>query len=152
MATFTKSSVIEAPVSVVFGFHEREDALQLLTPKFPPAHLISKTGIGIAPGTRVVLRVGFTTWVALHTDYQRNRLFVDEQISGPFARWIHRHEFEDLQGTRTRLTDRIEFELPGGRLATAALGWAVSLALTRMFDQRHRVTRQYCESSSLGGG
>jgi hypothetical protein len=31
VATFFKSSVIDAPVSRVFGFHEREDALALLT-------------------------------------------------------------------------------------------------------------------------
>ena len=68
MAQFVKSLVIHAPVTRVFGFHEREDALQLLTPKFPPARLVSKTG-GITPGSRVVLQVGFTQWVALHGEF-----------------------------------------------------------------------------------
>ena len=106
MAQFVKSIVIHAPVERVFGFHERDDALQLLTPKFPPARLISKTG-GITTGSRVVLQVGPVKWVALHREYVHNKLFVDEQLSGPFKRWIHRHEFEDM-GDWTRLTDRIE--------------------------------------------
>ena len=52
MAQFIKSSIFNAPVADVFGFHEREDALQLLTPSFPPVHLISKEGTGIAVRTR----------------------------------------------------------------------------------------------------
>ena len=143
MAQFVRSIVIHAPVQRVFGFHEREDALTLLTPKFPPSKLISKTG-GITPGSRVVLQVGPIQWVALHGEYIKNRLFVDEQLSGPFKKWLHRHEFEDL-GNWTRLTDRIEYELHGGPIVTACLGWAVNIQLGQMFRHRHQVTRRYCE-------
>ena len=45
------------------------------------------------------LQVGWSRWVALHTAYEKNRLFVDEQIDGPFARWIHRHEFEAAEAS-----------------------------------------------------
>ena len=123
MATFSKSIVIDAPVETVFGFHERPDALLLLTPPFPPVRLVSMTG-GLEPGSRVELRVGFLPWVAMHTAYQRNRLFADEQIQGPFAKWVHRHEFESL-GLKTRLTDRVEYLLPGGSFVNAAIGWVV---------------------------
>ena len=83
-------------------------------------------------------------WVALHTAYERDRLFVDEQIQGPFAKWIHRHEFEDL-GVKMRLTDHIEYELPGGLFVNALLGWIVKLGLGNMFAHRHRVTKEICE-------
>ena len=39
----------------------------------------------------------------------------DQQIRGPFAQWIHRHEFESA-GNATRLIDRIEYRIPGGAL------------------------------------
>ena len=146
MATFIKSSIIHAPVERVFEFHEREDAFELLSPPFPPARVISRSD-GINPGSRVVLKVGPIKWVALHGDYQRNKLFIDEQVSGPFARWVHRHEFERLDGQSTRLTDRIVFELRGGWMVTACLGWAIKLGLRSMFRYRHRVTRQHCESA-----
>ena len=139
-----RSVEIDAPVETVFAFHEREDALPLLTPSFPPVRLISKTpGIGVA--TRVELRVLIFRWVALHTNYVKNRLFVDEQIEGPFAQWIHRHEFEDLGG-RTRLTDRVEYALPGGSVINRLLGWTVEPGLHRMFDHRHAVTKRLCEA------
>lgn len=143
MPRFVKSSVIDAPIHVVFGFHEREDALPLLTPRFPPARVLSRRG-GIEKGAEVVLQVGPFRWVAKHTDYVRNKLFVDEQVSGPFAYWAHRHEFSDEAG-RTRLTDNVEFRIPGGTLANAIFGWMPKLGLAQMFAHRHRVTKQYCE-------
>lgn len=141
---FVRSVEIEAPVEAVFGFHEREDALEVLAPAFPPVTLISKTpGLGV--GTRVELRVAFLRWVALHTDCVRDRLFVDEQVVGPFARWVHHHEFEDL-GQRTRLTDRVEYRLPGGKIVNACFGWVVKLGLRQMFAHRHEVTKRACEA------
>ena len=47
MPTFLKSIVLEAPLETVFSFHEREDGLRLLSPRFPSLQVIRKTG-GIA--------------------------------------------------------------------------------------------------------
>ena len=138
MPAFVKTVIIDSPVEAVFAFHEREDVLPLLSPPFPPVRLVRKTP-GIAVGARVELRVGFFSWIAIHTVYEKDRLFVDEQVSGPMAKWVHRHEFEDLGG-RTRLTDRVEFELPGGRAVNLLFGWLVKAALTPAFRRRHSVT------------
>jgi len=143
---FVRSTKIHAPVEKVFAFHEREDALRLLSPAFPPVSVIRKQG-GIERGALVELQVGPFVWVALHTGYRRNRFFQDEQISGPFARWVHRHEFEAI-GDATLLTDRIDFQLPGGRLVNRLFGWIVRPGLNRMFRHRHLVTKRYCEQGS----
>jgi ligand-binding SRPBCC domain-containing protein len=135
---------VDAPVDEVFGFHEREDALDLLSPSFPPVRKVSATG-GIRVGALVELRVGTIRWVARHTKYERNHLFIDEQIEGPFRSWVHRHEF-DTSGKQTRLTDRVEYRLRGGPVVNAAFGWVVKAGLWRMFSHRHRVTRKICES------
>jgi ligand-binding SRPBCC domain-containing protein len=139
---FERRVLIDAPVEKVFAFHERSDALTLLSPQFPPVRIIRKTG-GIEPGAVVELRIGPLHWDAVHTAYERNRLFVDEQTRGPFARWIHRHEFEDL-GVMTRLTDHVDFQLPGGPAVNAVLGWLIKLGLRGMFRARHATTIRYC--------
>lgn len=143
MPTFVRSVYIAAPVEAVFGFHERDDALRLLSPAFPPVRVIHKTG-GIETGSRVELQIGPFHWVALHSSFEKNRFFEDQQVSGPFARWVHRHEFEST-GQGTRLTDRIEFRLPGRFWMNYFFGWAVQLGLQQMFRYRHRVTKSYCE-------
>jgi ligand-binding SRPBCC domain-containing protein len=142
---FALSVLIDAPVERVFAFHEREDALQLLSPPFPPMRIIHKAG-GLEPGARVELRIGPIEWHALHTEYERNRLFVDEQTRGPFKSWVHRHEFEDL-GVMARLTDRVEFYLRGGPVVDALFGWLVKLGLGVMFRRRHALTARFCAPS-----
>ncbi len=150
MPTFVKSVIIDAPVETVFAFHERPDALSLLSPAFPRARVVRQSG-GIEPGSIVELRIGPVAWVARHTAYEKNRLFVDEQTEGPFRSWIHRHEFEDL-GVSARLTDRIEYQVVGGRVVEILFGWAVNLGLRWMFQARHRTTRRYCEGKKERAG
>ncbi|MEQ1946964.1 MAG: SRPBCC family protein [Bryobacteraceae bacterium] len=143
MPTFQKSVLVNAPVETVFGFHQREDALRLLSPAFPPLKVLRKEG-GLEPGSMVELKIGPVRWVARHSAFKKNEFFEDRQESGPFATWIHRHEFEAV-GNATRLTDRIEYQLPGGALINTLFGWMVKLGLLQMFRERHRATKRYCE-------
>jgi ligand-binding SRPBCC domain-containing protein len=145
---FLKSVLIDAPIDKVFAFHERPDALAVLSPAFPPVKMLSRTGKGIEAGVRIELRVGVFRWVAQHTRYEKDRLFVDEQVQGPFAKWIHRHEFETA-GSQTRLTDRIHYELSGGPLINRLFGWTVTLGLRNMFAHRHRVTQRAMRMSAV---
>ena len=146
MPEFVRSVVVRAPIEAVFAFHEREDALPLLTPAFPPVKVVSRSG-PLAVGLRVVLRLaGLITWVAEHPVVERPTLFIDAQVSGPFRRWVHRHEFAAVDAETTRLTDRISYDLPGGVLLNWAAPLLVTPGLVQMFRHRHRVTRQYCES------
>lgn len=144
MPTFVRSVVVHAPVADVFDFHEREDALPRLSPPFPPVRVVRREG-GIQPGARVDLRIGPIRWLALHTAYEKDRLFVDEQIEGPFASWVHRHEFEAVDATTTRLTDHVTFALPGGPIVNTLFGRLVALSLVPMFRYRHRATKAACE-------
>ena len=144
MPVFVRQLLVRAPVAQVFAFHEREDALPRLSPPFPPLKVVSRDG-GIRPGARVDLRIGPIRWLALHTAYEPNRLFVDEQIEGPFASWVHRHEFEAVDAQTTRLTDHVTFTLPGGPIVNALLGRLVALSLVPMFRYRHAATKAACE-------
>ena len=147
MPVFIKKALINAPLKVVFGFHERDDVLALLSPAFLPVRVLRRSG-GIAPGARVELRVGIFRWVALHTACERDRFFVDEQIEGPFAAWVHRHEFTS-EGNKTTLTDRVEYQLKGGRLVNRLFGWPTNLGLGWMFRHRHRITKRVCEAGTV---
>lgn len=150
MPWFRKSTWIDAPVEAVFAFHEEPDALSRLTPPWTSVEVLERNG-GIRPGGRVTLMVALgpirRRWVAEHGEYIPNRLFTDVQIEGPFRLWRHRHEFAP-DGGGARLTDVIEFSLPGGPLVDWLAAWAVKLQLNRMFAYRHETTRQICEARS----
>ena len=42
------------------------------------------------------------TWVARHHDYIANKQFFDEQVSGPFASWNHKHLFEKIDSKSSK--------------------------------------------------
>lgn len=157
MPLFEYSSLIPAPRAVVWAFHERADAIQLLTSPETRMHVIERTG-GLEPGARIVFEIRAIwplriRWIAEHGEYEHGRLFTDHQRSGPFRAWTHRHLFADEAGG-TRLTDSIEFQLKGGPIVDALAGWVVRIQLRAMFRYRHAITLAYCTnpgSKSAGG-
>ncbi|MBD2357415.1 cyclase [Tolypothrix sp. FACHB-123] len=150
MLHFKHTSVINAPPDVVWRFHERTDILQMLNPPWQPVQVVRREGgleIGAITEFRLFLGPLPFTWLARHTQCEKNHLFVDEQISGPFESWIHRHEFVDENG-KTRLTDDISFVMPGGQALELFSGWLVQAQLEAMFRYRHYVTKRECENMS----
>ncbi|MEH2358074.1 SRPBCC family protein [Nostoc sp.] len=147
MLHFKHSSIITASPEVVWKFHERPDILQLLNPPWQPVQVIRREGglnVGAITEFRLFLGPLALTWLARHTECEKYRLFTDEQISGPFESWVHRHEFE-LENGKTRLTDAISFSMPGGGGVEFVSGWLVQAQLEAMFRYRHYVTKRECE-------
>jgi ligand-binding SRPBCC domain-containing protein len=151
MLHFNYSSVINAPVEAVWRFHERPDILQILTPPWQPVQAIRREGgLKVGAVSEFILYLGPlpVRWVARHTEYEANRLFTDEQVSGPMQSWVHRHQFSPL-GDKTRLTDAIAFSLPGDAIAETILNWWVQARLHDMFRYRHEVTKKACEQGTI---
>lgn len=147
MLKFTYSSYINAPVETVWKFHERSDILQMLTPPWQPVQIIRREGgleIGAISEFRLFLGLLPVQWVAKHIECEKYKLFTDEQIQGPMVSWIHRHQFATENG-KTKLTDAIAFELPGGFLIEQILNCWIQQRLHDMFAYRHQVTQRECE-------
>lgn len=145
---FVHESRIEAPPEAVFAFHETPDALTALVPPWERMHVVETAG-SLRVGSRVVLRgrVGFVLpvrWVAVHTEYDPPHLFADQQETGPFAYWYHRHRMLP-DGSGTLLRDEVEYRLPLGWLGRICGGWFVRRKLHRMFAYRHEVTKRAME-------
>ncbi|MEC4881027.1 MAG: SRPBCC family protein [Scytonema sp. PMC 1070.18] len=147
MLHFKYSSVINASVEVVWKFHERPDVLQMLNPPWQPVQVLRREG-GLGTGAITEFRLFLgplpLRWLARHTEYEEYRLFTDEQISGPFDSWVHRHIFQPENGS-TRLTDEVSFSIPGGQPVELISGWLVQVQLEAMFRYRHYVTKRECE-------
>ncbi len=146
---FVKESRIAAPPETVFRFHESPKALEELIPPWENMRVVEKSG-SLEVGSRVVLegRVGpmRVRWVAVHTEYDPPRSFVDVQESGPFAEWTHRHSCLDDGDGGTLLRDEVEYRPPLGWLGRTFGGWFVRKKLDRMFEYRHDRTRELIET------
>lgn len=147
MLKFQLSTLINAPIKAVWEFHERQDILQLLTPPWQPVQIVRREGgleIGAISEFRLLLGFIPIRWVARHIECNKPYLFTDKQIEGPMQSWTHRHQFQ-VENGQTRLTDTIEYKIPGGWIAEFLLGWWVDSRLRDMFRYRHQVTKDYCE-------
>jgi ligand-binding SRPBCC domain-containing protein len=145
---FVKESVISAAPERVFAFHELPDALGRLTPPWERARVLSPAE-SLRAGSRAVVETRLfgivpVRWVAEHTAYDPPRSFEDVQVSGPFRRWRHRHVIEPHENGAL-LRDEIEFEPPLGGLGRLFAPLLIEPRLERLFEYRHRVTREWCE-------
>ena len=142
---FTARSKIDSPAVDVFRWHEEPGALERLTPPWEPVE-IEQRPPGIRDGDRGILRVRLgpfkIRWVLEHRDYIEGRQFRDVQISGPFRAWQHTHSFTPDGPQASMLEDRIEYTLPMGFLGALFGNWFVRRKLRRLFEYRHRVTRE----------
>jgi hypothetical protein len=140
-------STLGFPVSAAeaFAWHERDGALERLTPPWERVELVGRSGPGIGTGVKVTLRNRLgpfvLKWVAEHRDYVPAHLFRDVALSGPFASWDHRHEFSDTPGGGSRLRDHVEYRLPGGWAGRLVAGGMVRGKIASLFAYRQAVTR-----------
>ena len=146
---FIKESIIKATPEKVFAFHKLPDALERLTPPWENVKIIRKADIS-ETGARAIIEMKIlglfpAKWIAEHTRYEPPRMFEDVQISGPFKSWRHQHIIEPHE-EGARLRDEIEFEPPFWIFGEIAAPFAIVPKLEKMFEYRHRVTKDWCES------
>lgn len=70
------------------------------------------------------------------TRYEPPGCFVDEQVSGPFAFWHHRHEFE-ADGSGTLMRDVVDFAAPWGPAGRIAELTVLNRYMRRLIQQRN---------------
>lgn len=149
-------SEIAAPAAAVFTWHEEPGAFEKLTPPWQHVRIIDRSRPGIAIGTRITIEMRLgpfkQQWVAVHTAYEPGKMFRDEQVSGPFRHWVHTHKMEPRGPDRSLLTDEVAYELPFGLVGKIMGGWLMRRKLKRLFEYRHRVTREDCERIATVSG
>jgi uncharacterized protein (TIGR01777 family) len=142
--TFVARVALPVPAADAFAWHERDGALERLSPPWERVRVLEKHGT-IHDGDRVVLSVAGTLGMAIehvHRDFVAGRSFRDEQVRGPFARLCHTHEVLPDGPRACVLEDRLEYALPLGGLGRALAGGMVRRRLTRMFAYRHETLRR----------
>src|SRR5687767_3913487 len=89
------SSVVDAPLDEVFGWHARPGAIHRLSPPWQPVGVVSEAST--LDGGRAVLGLPLgLRWGARHTGFEPPHRFVDELDSAPLSwalKWRHTHEF-----------------------------------------------------------
>ena len=140
MPQFLNRTRLDHAVEDVFAWHMRPGALDRLIPPWEGVTIERREGTPATAG-RVVFRVrrGPTEvrFEVVHTDFEQNRSFRDEQTRGPFTRWVHTHRFEPEDGGGCTVEDHVDWELPMGAAGRLLGGSTVEAELERVFAFRH---------------
>ncbi len=139
MPIFESSVCLARPVEEVFEFFSRPENLGRVSP--PEMQMRVEGPELLNLGARLTLtgrRWGVTQRVVSEiTVFEPGARLADEQREGPFRRWVHAHEFEAVPGG-TRVTERVEFEPPGGVLGLVMTAAVVERELRDVFAYRSR--------------
>ncbi len=103
-------------VQTVFAFFSDARNLEALTPPWVRFNILTPGPIVLAQGTIIdyQLRIHYVPmrWRSEITLWDPPRRFADEQLSGPYKVWVHRHDFEQRDGG-TWVRDHVNYRPRG---------------------------------------
>ena len=127
---------VERPIEEVFDFFSDPRNLEQITPPWLRFRVLDDAAEPLREGSELRYRLkvrGFPlSWRSLISRWDPPHCFVDEQLQGPYSRWVHTHSFEG-RGEGTVVRDSVEYAVPGGSLVDRLF---VRPDLERIFDYR----------------
>jgi len=137
---------IAAPLERVFAFFSRAENLQAITPPELDFRILSPKPIRVGPNAQIDYRLRLWVfafrWPTEITRWNPPHEFVDEQISGPYAQWIHTHRFTRSGEVATVIEDEVRYRFPLFPLGELAHP-VVRRQLRRIFAFREQAIRAH---------
>jgi len=138
-----RTTRIPRPLAEVFPFFSDASNLARITPPSMGFQITSAQPLEMRRNLMIEYRLRILgiplRWSSLISEWSPPHRFVDEQVTGPYARWTHLHEFT-AEGDTTVMRDKVLYRMPFGLLGNLALP-LVKMQLRHIFDYRESAIR-----------
>jgi ligand-binding SRPBCC domain-containing protein len=130
---------IALPRAAVFAFHENPENINVLHRGWSAVRTIHHDG-NVKPASRTWIEATFAGILPVvlgfeHTLYEPPFRFAERQIHGPFQRFLHEHQFDEIQSA-TVVRDILDVELPAWYGGESAMRRLIAPRLNRIFALR----------------
>jgi ligand-binding SRPBCC domain-containing protein len=148
---------IAAPAAVVFDLSRSID-LHMASMRRSGERAVAGVTTGtIGPDQEVTWRARhFGIWWRMSSrirQFERPKMFVDEQMRGPFAAFRHEHRFDgEPAAGATVMVDLVEFQAPFGQLGRLAEILVLRWYLRRLIESRNAFIKQRAEDGQGSSG
>jgi ligand-binding SRPBCC domain-containing protein len=150
MATLEASVAIRTTVERVFDFLTSTENFSKIVPTDLKLKLVQAPD-RLALGSRFevqILGFGIPQNVIYEiTQFEPPHRFQESQAKGPLGRYVHDHIFEPQADGTVQVTDRIEFEPPGGLLGMMLTADRLKTSLQQGLTHRHRELKKLLEEA-----
>ena len=151
MKTFFFHDELTLPASPeeIFPFFGDARNLEAITPPWLSFQVVTPEPIDMNAGTLIDYRLKVhgvpLKWRTRINVWEPSRRFVDEQLRGPYRKWVHEHRFEPCEGG-TRCIDHVEYAVPFGSIVNTLF---VRRDVERIFAYRTvKLRERFAERSS----
>jgi len=143
-----RSTLIHRTIDEVFPYFADAGNLERITPPWLRFRILTPRPIEMAEGTLIDYSLGLhgvpIRWKTRIAAWEPPRLFIDEQVKGPYSLWRHTHSFEaDPAGSEgTLMRDIVAPSPPAGPLSPLINRLYVRRELDRIFDYRAKAIEE----------
>lgn len=148
---FRATMTVPVPRADVFAFFSQAGNLGLITPPEMGFHIRTPAPIIMRPGTIIDYTIRLhglpMQWRTEITRWEPPHEFVDTQLRGPYALWVHTHRFTERRG-ETTIEDEVRYAMPFGMLGRIVHP-LVRRQLARIFEYRRRTVERLLVGGSV---
>lgn len=141
MKTFKHEFDINCNIEKVWNFYINVKHLEIITPKNIHLKILKTTDFILSQNSEIwlsgkmIIQSNWHSKITCLKPYE----YVDEMLSGRFKTWKHSHKFQVIDEHKTKVLDKIEFELPYGLLGQIFERFAIC-KLQQIFTYRKNAT------------
>ena len=141
---------IDLPIEDVFNFFSKPENLSLITPPRLKFDILTPTPLQMKEGQLIEYTIRIfgkkIRWTTLITEYTPNKMFIDQQLSGPYSMWHHTHNFKKLNDNETLIEDIVVYSVPYSFIGGLIHSLYIKRDLEKIFSYRSKKIKEIFNS------